>query len=164
VGIFAGDYCMAFLGAVPAAGQTRTPAICDTNQMSPTTLLSLNSLQNPAGAQIQTVQNSAVRFIVNSRFAQQVFGTPFGNSPRNALKDAPSNLANASIIKNIRLGEHGNFELHMTANNVFNHFNFSNVDPFLDDAGKTSFGSQFTNPATTAANGRTIFIGGRFTF
>jgi hypothetical protein len=164
VGIFAGDYCMAFLGAVPAPGQTRTPAICDTNVMSPTTLLSLNGLQNPAGQQIQTVTNNAVRFIVNARFAQQVFGTPFGTSPRNALTDAPSNLANASIIKGIKLGERGNLELRMTANNVFNHFNFANVDPFLDDAGKTSFGSQFTNPATTAANGRTIFVGARFTF
>ena len=162
VGIFAGDYCMAFLGAVPAAGQTRTPAICNTANMSPTTLLSLNALNK--GGTITPVTASDVRFIVNSRFAQQVFGTPFGNSPRNALVDAPSNLANMSVIKGIKLGEHANMELHLTANNVFNHFNFSNVDPFLDDAGKGVFGADFANPAVTAANGRTIFVGARVTF
>src|ERR1051326_7446253 len=124
--------------------------------MSPTTLLSLNGLQNPAGKQVQTATKNEVPVIVNARFAQQVFGTPFGTSPRNALTDAPSNLANASIIKGIKLGERGNLELRMTANNVFNHFNFANVDPFLDDAGKTSFGSQFTNPATTRSEERRV--------
>jgi carboxypeptidase family protein len=163
VGIFAGDYCMAFLGAVPAPGQTRTPAICNTNNMSPTTLLSLNAL-NGATSTITPVAPNAVRFIVNARFAQQVFGTPFGNSPRNALVDAPSNLANASIIKGIKLGERANMELHLTANNVFNHFNFANVDPFLDDAGKNAFGTSFANPSVTGANGRSIFVGARFTF
>src|SRR5579884_1395190 len=163
VGIFAGDYCMAFLGAVPAAGQTRTPAICNTANMAPTTLLSLNALQS-ATPTITTVAPNQVRFIVNSRFAQQVFGTPFGNSPRNALSDAPSNLANFSVIKGIKLGERSNFEMRMTLNNAFNHFNFANVDPFLDDAGKNAFGRSFANPAVTAANGRTIFIGGRLTF
>jgi len=164
VGIFAGDYCMAFLGAVPAPGQTRTPAICNTNNMNPTTLLSLNALQNPSGSTIVPITSNNVRFIVNSRFAQQVFGTPFGNSPRNALTDAPSNIANATLIKGIKMGERANFELRLTANNVFNHFNFVNVDPFLDDAGKTSFGSAFSNPATTNANGRTVFVGARITF
>jgi hypothetical protein len=162
VGIFAGDYCIAFLGVVPAAGQTRTPAICNTANMSPTTLLSLNALNN--GGSIVPVTNNAVRFIVNARFAQQIFGTPFGNSPRNALVDAPSNIANVTLIKGIKLGEKANFEMRLTANNVLNHFNFANVDPFLDDAGKTSFGSAFSNPATTAANGRTVFVGARVTF
>lgn len=162
VGVFAGDYCIAFLGVVPAAGQTRTPAICNTANMNPTTLLSLNALNN--GGSIVPVTSSAVRFIVNARFAQQVFGTPFGNSPRNALVDAPSNIANVTLIKGIKLGEKANFELRLTANNVFNHFNFLNVDAFLDDAGKTSFGSAFANPATTGANGRTVFVGARITF
>jgi hypothetical protein len=162
VGVFAGDYCMAFLGVVPAAGQTRTPAICNTTNMAPTTLLSLNSLNN--GGSIVPVANNAVRFIVNARFAQQIFGTPFGNSPRNSLVDAPSNLANATLIKGIKLGERANFELRLTANNVFNHFNFLNVDPFLDHASNGQFGNDFANPRVTAANGRTVFVGGRFTF
>src|SRR5579864_2851954 len=164
VGVFAGDYCMAFLNTVPAPGQTRTQAICNTNVMNPTTLLSLNALQNPNGSTIVPITSNAVRFIVNARFAQQVFSTPFGNSPRNALTDAPSNIANATLIKGIKMGEHANLELRLTANNVFNHFNFINVDPFLDDAGKTSFGSAFSNPATTNANGRTVFVGARITF
>jgi hypothetical protein len=118
VGIFAGDYCMAFLGAVPAPGQTRTPAICNTNNMNPTTLLSLNALQNPSGSTIVPITSNNVRFIVNSRFAQQVFGTPFGNSPRNALTDAPSNLANATLIKGIKMGERANLELRLTRSRI----------------------------------------------
>jgi hypothetical protein len=162
VGIFAGDYCLAFLGTVPAAGQTRNPTICNTANLSPTTLLSLNALNN--GGNIVPVTNTNVRFIVNARFAQQIFGTPFGNSPRNALVDAPSNLANMSVMKGFKLGEKANFEMRLTANNVLNHFNFANVDPFLDDAGKGQFGTDFANPKVTAAGGRTVFVGARVTF
>ncbi|HYX54269.1 MAG TPA: hypothetical protein VE783_12510, partial [Candidatus Limnocylindrales bacterium] len=139
VGVFAGDYCLAFQQLIPAPNQPPSAtnplktAVCNTNNMNPNTLLSLNALNN--GGVITPVTKDQVRFIVNARFAQQIFGTPFGNSPRNALTDAPSNIANASIIKGFKLGEHANFEMHLTANNVFNHFNFANVDPFLDDAG-----------------------------
>ncbi|HEV7550978.1 MAG TPA: hypothetical protein VGP65_04815 [Candidatus Angelobacter sp.] len=80
-----------------------------------------------------------------------IFGIPFGNSPRNALVDAPSIIANMTVIKSIKLGENANFEMRLTANNVFNHFNFLNVDPFLDDAGKGLFGTDFANPKITSA-------------
>ncbi|HJT53670.1 MAG TPA: hypothetical protein VJ848_07445, partial [Candidatus Angelobacter sp.] len=105
-----------------------------------------------------------VHFIINSATAQTLFGTPFGNVPRNPLRDAKSNLANASIYKNFRLGEHTNFEMHLTMNNAFNHFNFGSVVPNIEFAGVGQFGAYFANPAVTGANGRTVWIGGKLSF
>ena len=157
VGIYAGDACL------------RGVATTLTCPLIATQLLSLNALNfiNSSGVGAPTVvpvTANDVRLIMNARTAQQIFGTPFGNSPRNALTDAPSNLANLTVVKSIKLGERANFEMHLTANNVFNHFNFGSVDPFLNDAGKGLFGTDFANPAVTAANGRTVFVGGRVTF
>jgi hypothetical protein len=101
---------------------------------------------------------------VNTRTAQTVFGTPFGNVPRNPLKDAKSNLANASIFKTINLGEHAKFDMHITLNNAFNHFNYTSIVPNIEFAGVGQFGADFANPAVTSASGRTVWIGGKVTF
>lgn len=182
VGIYAGDACKGILGVTPSTSSTRV--ICNTTVTPVNTLLSLNaldvnpttgatgSLVNPAvatgsvgtGVTAPVVDRNAVHFIVNAAVSQGVFGTPFGSVPRNALRDAKSNLANASIFKNIKLGERANFEMHLTMNNAFNHFNFVNVDPSVEDAGIGKFGQDFANPSVTAAAGRTIWIGGRLTF
>src|SRR5262249_10379945 len=109
--------------------------------------------------------NNDVRFIINGKTAQSVFGTPFGNVPRNALRDAISNRMDASIYKDIKLGERVTFQIHATALNALNHFNFTAVDVFTEDAGLTqSFGSGFGNPAFSTAAGRSFFIGGKITF
>jgi len=67
---------------------------------------------------------------------------------------------NFSVYKNMKLGEHATFEMHATALNAFNHFNFGSVVPNLEFAGVGSFGADFANPKVTAANGRTLFVGG----
>ena len=158
--------------------------MCNTTVTPVNTLLSLNALNsnpqtgatgilvNPAvalnsvgtGVQAPTIDQNQVRFIVNAAVSQSVFGTPFGNVPRNPLRDAKSNLANASIYKNFKLGERVNFEMHLTMNNAFNHYNFTSIDPGVEDAGIGKFGQDFANPAITTAAGRTIWIGGRLTF
>jgi hypothetical protein len=117
-----------------------------------------------AGAVVPTINQNQVRFIINGAIAQSVFGTPFGNVPRNPSRDAISNIANASIFKNFKLGEHAKFEMHITLNNAFNHFNFTSVDPSLEDAGIGKFNQDFANPSVTSAAGRTVWIGGRVTF
>jgi hypothetical protein len=99
--------------------------------------------------------------------AQTIFGTPFGNAPRNGVTDAPQNIGNLSVFKNLKLGERVNFEMHLTALNVFNHFNFASVDPAVDHAGlggRPGSGLGFALPSVSGANGRTIFVGGRITF
>jgi hypothetical protein len=105
-----------------------------------------------------------VRFIFNARTSQGIFGTPFGNVPRNALSDAVSNRLDASIFKNLKLGERSNFEMRMSATNALNHYNFASIDPNLEDGGIHVFGAGFADPSITAANGRVVSISGRFTF
>src|SRR6185437_16260383 len=95
------------------------------------------------------VQPNQVRFIVNSAASQAVFGTPFGNTPRNPVQDAISNVANASVLKKIRVSEHNSFEFRASAQNVFNHPNFNSVDPFIDDAGLFDSFTGFGDPKTT---------------
>ncbi len=149
VGIMAGDACT-FFGACTTAGA------------NPTQLLSLNELNN-SGNEVN-VTNQQVRFIVNSNTSQGVFGTPFGNSPRNPVRDQFSNIANFSIIKNIKLGEKANFEFHTTFLNVFNHPNFSSVDPFIEDAGLTGAFNGFGDVKQTPSTPRTIYFTGKVTF
>ncbi len=146
-GIFAGDSCnLFFVGCNLPAKQ----------------LINLSAVNGQPI--INNLTTKDVRFIVNSATSQTVFGTPFGNVARNSLRDAIQNVANFSIAKRIKLGERAAFELHATALNVFNHYNFSSVDPFIDDAGFSSFNLGFANPALTDAPGRKLFIGGKISF
>jgi hypothetical protein len=149
VGIFAGDACNIF-GACTTAGT------------NPNQLLLVNDL-NTTGLETPVTKDQ-VRVIVNAAQAQSVFGTPFGNMPRNPVQDAMLNIGNASIYKTIKLGEHANFEFHTTLLNVFNHSNFTTIDPFLEDAGLTGaftgFGDVTQNPSVT----RRIIFGGKLTF
>lgn len=147
VGIFAGDSCNLF-----GVGCGQPP-----NQ-----LINLSAIN---GQPLVTLTKNDVRFIANTGIAQSIFGTPFGNVPRNSLRDAIQNVANFAVYKRIKLGERVTFEMHATALNVFNHFNFSSIDPFLEDAGSTAgFGVGFANPAVTDAPGRKLFVGGKISF
>jgi Carboxypeptidase regulatory-like domain len=164
VGIFEGDACYlaAVIGALPAVACTGGP----NNQ-----LISLNAL-NATNPSAQVVTKDQVHFIANTAFAQQIFGTPFGNAPRNSLRDAPSNTGNLSIIKNLKLGEHESFEFRASFINVFNHANFATVNPFVENAGNPNFGNSFANPSLTGdsipgsnlAASRRIYFGGTFRF
>jgi hypothetical protein len=180
VGIFCGDL-VSLLGTGLGVVAPAPPVTCATFGGN-TTLLSFNALNAPqpcdprgflrgsacTTSNIVPVTTNDVRFIINMHTAQTVFGTPFGNVPRNPLADATSNRLDASIFKNIKMGERGNFEMRMTATNALNHFNYSSIDPNMEDAGlgtaPSLFGVGFNNPAQTTANGRVVSISGRFTF
>ncbi len=127
VGAFAGDACFVF-------GVTGTEPVCT---ISPTTLVSVNAL-NLNGAGIMgapvTISQNEVRYIINGGAAQSVFGTPFGNVPRNPVQNAISNIANISLAKNTKLSERVSFELRTAFINAFNHANYQSIDPFLEDA------------------------------
>jgi hypothetical protein len=150
VGIFAGDACTFF--NVGCADPTNT-------------LLSFNAMESATSTNPHVpVTASQVRAIVNSQTSQQIFGTPFGNMPRNFAQDAMQNIANASVFKNIKLGEHANFEFRATFLNAFNHPNFTSVDPFIEDAGNTGSFNGFGDPTQTQSVTRRIFFGGKLTF
>jgi hypothetical protein len=155
VGIFAGDAC------------TETGIGCS---VGPNQLISLNSI-NSSG-QVVTVTNNQVRYIANTGIAETVFGTPFGNVPRNIGRDAPLNFLNASVTKMVKFNERASFEFRFTALNALNHANFASVDPNLENAGNGIFGSafalpQFTGdsiPGSNLAASRRFYFGGIFRF
>jgi len=129
VGIFGGDACALF-------GVTGTEPICSPAVVRQ--LLSVNAINanGPGGAPV-AVTNNQVRFIVNGGTAQTIFGTPFGNTPRNPVQDAIANIANVSVSKRMKLSERASFELRASFVNVLNHANFASIDPFIEDAGVT---------------------------
>jgi carboxypeptidase family protein len=129
VGIFGGDACALF-------GVTGTEPICGAGVANQ--LLSLNAInQGGSTSAPLVVNNNQVRFIVNGGTAQSIFGTPFGNTARNVAQDAISNLANVSVSKLFKIKEHASFEFRTAVVNVFNHPNYTSVDPFVEDAGAT---------------------------
>jgi hypothetical protein len=179
VGVYLADACsfefgLNSLASGPTASAGSGIAMCDPTLGAPagTTLVSLTALQkaliNPA-TDLSTfvpgaVTNKDVRFIINAFTSQKVFGTPFGNAPRNPVRDEITNIANFSLIKYIKLGEKANFEFHTTFLNAFNHANFGSVDPFLEDAGLHGAFNGFGDVRQTNSTPRTIFFTGKVTF
>jgi hypothetical protein len=170
VGIFAGDACNLFA----ATGSDPTCLAAPTQLISMTAIGQSCQALNGATPTCNAVNvtNKDVRFIINSQTAQSVFGTPFGNTPRNPVQDAITNVANASLFKRFKLSERASFEFHATALNLLNHPNFASVDPFLEDAGEFGQGSGFgdvrtTNDVPGAINigaSRKIVVGAKITF
>jgi len=155
VGIFAADACNLF-GA------------CTTSATNPTALLSLNALnQTPTTAAAfteQTVNTNQVRYIINSGTSQTIFGSPFGNSPRNIAQDAITNIASFSLYKGIKFSERVGIDFHATAVNVFNHPNFLSVDPFVEDAGLQQQFTGFGDPSLTNSQPRRLIVGAKVSF
>ena len=86
------------------------------------------------------------------------------------MTDAPTSIGNFSVYKTIKFNERSSFTFHVTMLNVFNHSNYSSVDPFLEDAGLTGeftgFGdpTQTPNVSTGSPQTRRIIFGGKITF
>jgi hypothetical protein len=162
VGIFLGDACDLFGQCVDAQGNAITPTTAKQ-------LVSLNAVQN---GNTVNVTSKDVRFIINANTAAQVFGTPFGNTPRNVAQDAITNIVNFGVVKKFKLSERASFEFRATMLNAFNHSNFQSVDPFVEDAGLTQQGTGFGDPSLSnnvipgfiTPASRRILFGGRFTF
>jgi hypothetical protein len=86
-----------------------------------TRFFSLNT-HNQGGGWVP-VSLSAVRFIVNAPGAAKIFGTPFGDMPRNYLRGPAINQVNSSLFKNVKIGERAQLQLQATAINLLNHPN-----------------------------------------
>ncbi len=168
VGMYAGDACALY-------SLTGTDALCTGNPNQLISLTAVGKSQCEVNSNIPcpfvAVTNNQVRFIVNSGMSEAVFGTPFGNASRNIVSDAITNVANFSVLKRIKFSERTSFEFRATALNVFNHPNFSSVDPFVEDAGLASSFTGFGDVTTTGTNypgynnaTRAWRIGGTFRF
>jgi hypothetical protein len=170
IGIFGADACflLASVGTEPVCDPANANKLVSLNAANKSSAGLLDPLGNPIAPVFVT--KDQVRFIMNGTEAQSIFGTPFGNTPRNPVTNAISNIGNLSVFKNIKLGEHANFEFHTTFVNVLNHSNFSSVDPIVEDAGLTGafngFGDPTQTPSVTTGSPptRRIFFGGKITF
>jgi hypothetical protein len=150
VGIYAGDAC--------AYGGPKDPSCA----FAANALLNFNQW-NTVGTAAGTA-TSAVRFIVNGKEAETVYGTPFGNVPRNPVRDYEINRADFAIYKNIKVTERVKVRFDVSALNVFNHVNFTSVDPFLDDAGALSETTGFGIPSLFSGGNRQINLALRIDF
>jgi hypothetical protein len=139
VGIFLGDACDFFGACTDASGSPVTTTSPNRKQ-----LVSMNSI-NTTGATVNVTSNQ-VRYIINGGTAEGIFGTPFGNSPRNIPQNDMTNIANLSVSKRVKLSERASFEFRASALNVLNRANFASIDPFLEDAGLFSALTGFGNP------------------
>jgi outer membrane receptor protein involved in Fe transport len=81
--------------------------------------ISLTALQS-TGA-IVAVTPSQVKYILNAPGSARIFGSPFGNSPRNAERGPIFNQLNMGLFKNIRTWERVVVQLRAEAFNVLNH-------------------------------------------
>jgi hypothetical protein len=148
VGIFAGDACSLF---GPTVGSPAVPnPSCG---LAPTTLLSFNGVNSTGGTTAPTTTTKGVRTIVNGGEAQAIFGTPFGNAGRNIFRDDKTNISNIGIVKSFKINERSTVQFRTTMLNAFNHSNYSSVDPFLDDAGLSSFETGFGTPSLFPSGG-----------
>lgn len=142
VGAYAGDVCNYYGGASCGVSSTQ--------------LISFNNANATSDAAVQTVSTSQVRYIMNGPVAEAAYGTPWGNVARNDGRDAWTNTGNFSIIKFIKLHENAQAQLRANFTNVFNHPNYSSVDPYLEDAGYTAAYTGFGNPKVTSSSSRQI--------
>jgi hypothetical protein len=153
VGIYAADACNNF-GSVGSGGVVVGPGC----SLAPTQLISMNAINNGDTVGTPTTKN-AVRFIANGFEADQIYGTPFGNAARNSLRSAKTNNVNLSLVKNVKFWERANLQLHLDAQNAFNHVQPVGIDPFLDDAGYALFGTGFGNTSLQTSSARVVRAG-----
>jgi Carboxypeptidase regulatory-like domain len=147
VGVYAADACAVYnVGCSIAAS----------------TLISLNAVN--ANGSVVNISKNQVHFIANGGEADAIFGTPFGNAGRNSAREYWTNTGNFSLYKNIKFWERVNLQWHMTMVNVFNHPNYTGINPFIENAGNPNFFSGFANPYLQTGSIRTIYFGLKIIF
>jgi hypothetical protein len=113
-------------------------AVQDTNGF-----YSYNELNKTGSA--MTVSKDQVRYILNGPGADAIFGTPYGDVPRNSETGPILNNLNLAIFKNLNIGELVRLQFRTEMFNALNHPNprtgglesDSVPDTYIDDAGTT---------------------------
>lgn len=109
--------------AISAVDAWMTFADCCTPDVpgNSTQFLSVNT-HNQTGQWVP-ISPSAVRFVINAPGSAKIFGTPFGNMPRNYLRGPAINQLNLSLFKNTKIGERVRLQLRVETFNFLNHPN-----------------------------------------
>jgi len=153
VGAYAGDVCKYYQG--------------ESCNVSPTQLISWNAANagsDGTPADVKNVTKNDVRYIMNSTTAQTVMNAPYGNVGRNDARDYWTNTGDLSVMKSIKLRENMKAELRANISNIFNHPNYSSIDPFLDDAGVFTEESGFGDPSVFSGGHRIITFSGKISW
>jgi hypothetical protein len=79
---------------------------------------SFNALNN---GNIVPVSRNDVRFIINGPGAARIFGTPFGNVPRNYLRTPAIDQLNLGLFKTTRIAERVKLQFRAELYNALNH-------------------------------------------
>jgi hypothetical protein len=153
---FNNSFSVATAGTRPFLGNQNAPITSVGYYSNATTFLNL-------GTGVATTPDQ-VHFIVNNQYSQAIFKTPFGNAPRNGLRDFWQNIGDAKIIKSTKFNERWSADFHATMTNVFNHRNFSSADPFIDDAGLVGNSTGFADPTVWLGGSRHITFGATIRF
>lgn len=170
VGVFAGDACSfgtAAFGGAFAANACALPATTLINMNAYNTTLGATTPppgNTPIPATATAVSKSQVRFIVNGKEADAIFGTPFGNTARNSVRDFHTNIANVTVFRTFRFNDRVNLQARLDMLNAFNHPNFTSIDPFIEDAGHAAPFNGFGISQLTGSTPRVIKGGLQITF
>jgi hypothetical protein len=83
-------------------------------------------------------------------------GSTFGDAGRNTIQGPGSVIFNMSINRSIPIKESRNLDLRISANNVFNHVNFANINTVVN--------SQTFGEITSVGGMRRVTVQARFRF
>ena len=108
------------------------------------------------GQPVQISNPSIGEWFNTAAFTAPAPGQPFGDAGRNIITGPGSFTVNMAFSKTIQIKEMQSFELRLSANNVFNHVNYSSID--------TTLGSPTFGQVTAAGSMRTAQITARYRF
>jgi len=156
-------------GRLVGISQIDANLLFDIDVQDPNGFWSMNSINIDANNPVAVTKND-VRYIINGPGAAKIFGTPFGDVPRNSERGPIFNNFNLSVFKNINVRETVKVQLRAEAFNVLNHpnpgfgTNGGNGLPIILLTSAGSAGSAFgENQDITYAN-RIVQVGLRIVF
>jgi hypothetical protein len=169
--LFGGDTLKPFVGNINAPvtqvgiSQVDAALIFGVPVTDPNGFLSFNELIS--GNVIGVSQND-VRYIFNGPGAARIFGTPFGNAPRNFERGPKLNNLNFAIFKTTNISERIKMQIRFEAYNFLNHPNWSlGVSEGAASPGSIYLyeaGSRFARNDEANLSSRRIQLGLRVTF
>jgi hypothetical protein len=113
----------------------------------------------------QSISPSSVHWLWNNQYEAIARNNPFPGSPRNTLRGDSFNDVDITVVKNVRLTERLNMQLHVSAFNALNRGYYGTPDPNIEDSLFPAFYGTppgFLNNYYAPGGGATYAAGGAF--